>query len=68
MRRPLIAFLALAALCVSGSTQAETPAVGRPILEGRPPVQATPPSSRTDLGQVALSSQIRRSPFADDSS
>jgi hypothetical protein len=29
-----------------------------------PPVQAIPPSSRTDFGQVALSSQIRRSPFA----
>jgi hypothetical protein len=28
------------------------------------PVQAIPPSSRTDFGQVALSSQIRRSPFA----
>jgi hypothetical protein len=28
------------------------------------PVQAIPPSSRTDFGQVALSSQVRRSPFA----
>jgi hypothetical protein len=28
------------------------------------PVQAIPPSSRTDFGQVVLSSQIRRSPFA----
>ena len=28
------------------------------------PVQAIPPSSRTYFGQVALSNQIRRSPFA----
>ena len=28
------------------------------------PVQAIPPSSWTDCGQVALSSQVRRSPFA----
>ena len=28
------------------------------------PVQTIPPSSRTDFGQVALPSQIRRSPFA----
>ena len=57
MRRPLVAVLSLvslAALCVSGSTQAETPDSGRPILERRPPVQATPRAELVDDGQQRL--------------
>src|SRR5580692_131411 len=56
MRRPLVAlvaFAALAALCVSGSTQAETPDPGRPILERRP-VQAAPRAELVDDGQQTL--------------
>jgi hypothetical protein len=54
MRRALVALLSLAALCVAGSTQAETPFSGRPILEPRPVVQATPRAELIDDGQQAL--------------
>jgi hypothetical protein len=54
MRRALVALLSLAALGVSGSTQAETPFSGRPVLEQGPPVQATPRAELIDDGQQAL--------------
>jgi hypothetical protein len=56
MRRSLVVVLSLAALCVSGSTRAETPAgTGRPILEeSRRPAQATPRAELVDDGQQTL--------------
>jgi hypothetical protein len=54
MRRPLVALLSLAALAVSGSTRAETPFSGRPVLEQHPPVQAAPRAELVDDGQRTL--------------
>jgi len=54
MRSALVALLSLAALCVTGSTQADTPGTGRPILESRPPVQAAPRAELVDDGQQTL--------------
>ncbi len=57
MRRPLVALLSLlslAALGVSAPTQAETPSSGLPILEQRPPVQASPRAELVDDGQQTL--------------
>ena len=55
MRRALVSLLSLAALCVAGSSHAEPPFSGRPILEeSRPVVQATPRAELVDDGQQAL--------------
>jgi hypothetical protein len=61
MRRPFAVLLAVASLaaaavsvCASPSAQAETPFSGRPILEARPPAQASPRAELVDDGQQTL--------------
>jgi hypothetical protein len=57
MRRALLALLPLAAVgSFPASTLAETPDSGRPIVERRPPVQASPRADLVDESQQTLPS------------